>query len=247
MESKEKTVVRRIVSFWIQRSKSRTVSARWRGYLWLFALLVPGLFFLSFLCVGCNDVERYRILTFFFEGVPPVDRAFLPAPAAFEDGSDNGTSDGGGTTRARSAQERGSDHPSRDCTKCHFSRGGNRELVEPIPGLCYSCHDNYETKGEYVHGPVAVGECKFCHEGHQSQYIHLQKAAQPELCYRCHNRQQMHTIADHEQMQDAVCTECHEVHVSVEPKLLKPGWRSAGDPNSIDNVETAIEDPNGVK
>ena len=249
MGSREKNGVKGFISFWAQRSKCAGSSARWAVRLWIFVFFVPAGFLLVCLCVGCNEVERHRILTFFFEGVPPVDQAFLPVQTV-RVGAGSGTreSDGGGASASRSGQKWGSDHPSRDCNRCHFSRGGRggRELVEPPPGLCYSCHEDHKAAGKHVHGPVVAGECLFCHEPHQSGYVHLQKAPVPDLCYRCHRREDMGTIVGHEDLLERICTDCHEAHVSTQDKLLKFFEEQAGDPNSVGPLMEEDDDPNSV-
>ena len=248
MGSRKNTDVKSFFSFWAQRSKFGGTSVRWGACLWIFGFFIPAAFLLICLCLGCNDVERYRILTFFFEGVPAVDHAFWPAQTATSKGISGPRGRGAGVALAfRFGQKRGSDHPSRDCNRCHISRGrSGRQLVEPPPDLCYSCHEDRKANGEYVHGPVVAGECLFCHESHQSRYVHLQKAPVPDLCYRCHQREDMGTIEGHEDRLEAICTDCHDPHVSSIKKLLKPGWDSVGDPNSIDSVEMLEEDPNSV-
>lgn len=215
---------------------------------------VLGLFIVFFsFCLGCNDVERHRILTFFFEGVPPVDAVFRPVGIRrTRVGIDGSTTIGiVDERRVRIAQQkRGSQHASASqCDKCHFGRMGANQgrLAKPVPELCYSCHDNFETGDGNLHGPIVVEECMFCHESHQSAYVHLQKAAQPDLCYRCHLREDMGTIVDHEDKLDTICTDCHDPHTSSMKKFLKPGARLVADPNSIDSMEIPKEDPNSVK
>ena len=248
MGSRKKTGVKSIFSFWALRPKCVRFSARWGACLCIFGFFIPAAFLLICFCLGCNDVERHRVLTFFFEGVPAVDHAFWPVQVATSKGIRDPRRYGGGVASVSySGQERGSDHPARDCNKCHRSSGrSGRRLVEPPPDLCYSCHEDHKAKGKHLHGPVIAGECLFCHESHRSRYVNLQKAPVPDLCYRCHLLADMGTIVGHEDRLEAICTNCHEAHVSTQDKLLKPGWDSVGDPNSIDNVEISQEDPNSV-
>lgn len=215
---------------------------------------VPVLFIVFlFLCLGCNEVERHRLLTFFFEGVPPVDAVFRPVrirrtQVGIESSATIGVVD---ERQARIAQQkRGSQHePASQCDRCHFGRMGANQgrLAKPIPELCYSCHENHQIEEGNPHGPVTAGACVFCHHPHQSGYVHLQRAAQPDLCYRCHLLADMGTIVDHEDKLDTICTDCHDPHTSSMKKLLKPGVRLAADPNSIDSVGMPQEDPNSVK
>jgi len=156
---------------------------------------------------GCDRATRYKVLTFFFEA-------------------------------KKLAQRRGSRHePARECNKCHAGgrRSGRRELIKPVPDLCYTCHQEHNTPGEHLHGPLGLAGdiCLFCHLPHQSGFAHLQRAPLPELCYRCHRREDMHTIVDHENRLDRICTDCHDPHSSPRDKLLKPYEQLEGDPNSI--------------
>ncbi len=248
MGSRKKTGVKSSLSFWALMPKCVRFSARWGACLFIFGFFIPASFVLICLCFGCNDVERHRVLTYFFEGVPAVDHAFWPVRVATSKViSGPGGSGGGEVLVSLSGQKRGSDHPARDCNRCHISSGrSGRRLVEPPPGLCYSCHKDHKTKGEYLHGPAIAGDCLFCHQLHRARYVNLQKAAVPDLCYRCHRREDMGTIIDHEDKLEAICTDCHDPHASSMKKLLKPGWDSVPDPNSIDSVEILQEDPNSV-
>ncbi|MHC4359390.1 MAG: cytochrome c3 family protein [Planctomycetota bacterium] len=135
-----------------------------------------------------------------------------------------------------SKQSRSSRHdPVGDCSKCHIGAmgSGQRQLVKPMPDLCYSCHTNYHVADGYLHGPIVVGECVFCHDSHQSKYVHLQKAPQPKLCYQCHLPEDVVTIADHQEKQETICTDCHDPHVSSMRKLLKSSKKLKEDPNTI--------------
>ena len=184
------------------------------------------------LCViGCNQDARYKVLTFFFEGVPKpgeenprsrwnVNRGNVSAVQGTESGQENELA----LVRGKSGQKRSSRHGfSRDCAKCHTGglTSGQQDLRTPLPELCYSCHADLYQESDYIHGPLNVGECVFCHDPHQSAYIHLQKAPQPDLCYRCHQRDDIAMIPGHDLALESICTDCHEPHGSPNPKLLK--------------------------
>lgn len=185
--------------------------------------------------IGCSDVERRRVLTFFFEGVPPIEGGVHRSVVVVNTGE---LPAGGATGRPdtpAAAQRRGSRHPpARDCIKCHASsfQQYQRELIAAVPELCYMCHANFATPGARLHGPVAVGECVICHNPHQSGYVHLQAAPQPDLCYRCHVAEDMATIPGHTRMEDTICTDCHDPHAGEREKLLK--YAVSPDPNTFD-------------
>ena len=134
-------------------------------------------------------------------------------------------------------QRRSSRHkPVRECNKCHAGKTGlgRRQTIEPVPLLCYSCHTNYNEQVGTMHGPVIVGDCTFCHNPHQSRFIHLQRNKQPDLCYRCHKQDNIKLITGHEDKLESICTDCHDPHISPEKKLLKRIPESIDDPNIVD-------------
>jgi len=42
-------------------------------------------------------------------------------------------------------------------------------LIAQEPELCYNCNDDYTVSASFIHGPVAVGQCLFCHNPHKSK------------------------------------------------------------------------------
>ena len=245
MGKKEKSIVTESALVSCLRSRCRRWSLHFGG-----VLLFVSFFMILLFCFGCNDVERHRILTFFFEGVPSIDDAFRPVKVRRKSGGSVAVA-GLDPFAARLAEQRaGLRHePAGECNKCHRGQMGAKfnQLTKPMPGLCYSCHDDFEAAGGTLHGPVAVGACAFCHNPHQSSYVHLQKAAQPELCFLCHQREDMPTILDHENKLETICTDCHDPHTSSMKKLLKPQALLVADPNSVNSVEIPQDDPNSVK
>jgi len=204
-----------------------------RPYAWMAGRLaaVSAVYIVAVVfAVGCDEVQRRRLLTFFFEGVPSAESQLQPTTSVVNTrvlpaGSPPGKAD---TPVGR--QRQGSRHaPARECVTCHASsfRQYERQLVAPVPQLCHNCHAGREIQGEQVHGPVAVGECTVCHNPHQSGYVHLQAAPQPELCFRCHVQDDMATIPGHQQMEDTICTDCHDPHSSGREKLLKAHVKAA--------------------
>ncbi len=115
-------------------------------------------------------------------------------------------------------------HPAvRVCRQCHASgsRHRARKFIKPIPQLCYDCHEDRRPSNAYVHGPVAVGACLFCHRPHVSTYEHLLKVSQPRLCVRCHDKENYPLSELHRTVSDQRCTDCHDPHGSANPLFLK--------------------------
>lgn len=197
----------------------------------------------AFCLVGCDRTTRYKVLTFFFEGVPSPDGNVSDAEKQpiivtnTGDRQDIMNPEGRVVEPDRFGQRLSSRHDfAKDCAQCHTGglSSGQQELRKPLPDLCYSCHTDLHQEGDYLHGPLNVGECIFCHDPHQSAYVHLQKSPQPQLCYQCHLKENIAVIPGHEECLDGVCTDCHNPHSSADSKLLKTNEEKRGDPNSID-------------
>lgn len=178
------------------------------------------------LTVSRDDVQRHRFLTFFFDGVP------LPAGSV-----DANTPGGLGARRAVARYE----HPSgEECGNCHTGLQRRRslemlsleqvKLAAPVPALCYKCHTDYNATSAFVHGPVAVGQCLFCHPfmgrgPHRGQNRYLLRKPVPQLCYLCHDKQTIESITEHPSDVLSECLACHEAHSDSTKGLLKEDWK----------------------
>lgn len=173
------------------------------------------LIWLGVFAVSCNETERHRILTFFFDGVGPL------RPAGFEEARID-------PNFAQSPQEPlwYVHEPRKDCSLCHGKRGQKLYapeaiLIAPVPALCHDCHDDYTVSARFVHGPVAVGQCLFCHHHHKSRIQYLLNEPEPKLCYQCHDINMIESMPDHLTVQPSACTDCHNPHASSTKALLK--------------------------
>jgi predicted CXXCH cytochrome family protein len=192
----------------------RSVRASYSGMsLWVALASVPVL-----LC-GCDKVDRHNMLTFFFDGVPPVgsetagvglaDPNTVPGPRV---------SPTGGWYVHK---------PLNNCTDCHGDRRRQTtsrqvQLVAEIPKLCYGCHEEQASLEGWVHGPVATGDCLLCHEPHKSRNEFLLAKPVPALCYDCHEPQTVHQIEGHADESHTYCIGCHDGHAGATRHLLKP-------------------------
>ncbi len=175
------------------------------------------LVFLGIFVVSCDEVKHHDVLTFFFEGVPPLGQG-QPREGVVD-------SDSQKLSQTRPEQQWFVHEPRKDCTLCHDKSkqrlfSSQTYLIKPVPELCYQCHADYTTSASYVHGPVAVGRCLFCHEHHKSRTEHLLKEPEPQLCYRCHNIDNVRLIPAHLVKQQFACTDCHNPHTSSVKYLL---------------------------
>jgi predicted CXXCH cytochrome family protein len=111
------------------------------------------------------------------------------------------------------------------CENCHESNTPDeakaKELARQVPKLCFSCHEDESQTFAYVHGPVAVGQCLFCHDPHKSEHLYLLKRSPSELCALCHTQTDLASITDHLKPSHVNCLECHTSHASNERFLLR--------------------------
>lgn len=167
-------------------------------------LAVAGLSF------ACSASTRHKVLTFFFDGVPPPRGAAVatqPASAAGEQAA----------SRPAGYREHGP-YAARLCNACHDS-GATNALVAPRERLCLRCHQLGLEK-RYVHGPLISGGCLVCHDPHASPYRALLVSESDGFCLRCHDRDALSRIDGHTGTAER-CTTCHEAHMSDKRYLLK--------------------------
>ena len=167
---------------------------------------------------GCDEVERHKTLTFFFDGVPPLEDGNSLELGAVDPNAPALESE---PTIISSIHE-----PYRQCEKCHgdpsqgvFSR--KVEVIDSVPRLCYQCHQEYADLKGVLHGPVAVGMCLVCHHEHRSPYPHLLRRPEPKMCYYCHEVEVIEAINGHKDVELDECTRCHDPHAAASSALLK--------------------------
>ena len=108
---------------------------------------------------------------------------------------------------------------------CLFINAAN-VFAEPT---CYGCHSKDLFVGKSIHGPVAKGDCRACHNPHVAKYKQLLSVSTKELCYGCHgdlkkNLDQRKNV--HQPFREADCLACHDPHSSNSKGLVrqdKPG------------------------
>jgi len=195
---------------------------------------------LAVLVISCDESRRYKVVTFFFDGVD--------APGSLELAGESGDPN----SLAPEAEAAGPiwyvHEPRKDCTVCHGRRGQRRPtarafLVSPVPQLCYDCHEDRMVRGPNVHGPVAVGQCLLCHNPHKSRVKYLLKGPVPELCYFCHDTTAVEDIPAHYVRELAACMDCHDPHASLERPLLKDEARRLSAERAISEAARIPEKP----
>ncbi len=194
---------------------------------------------LGILLVSCNQVRHRDVLTFLFDGVES------PGSEGFEDGPFDPNDR---LAQANQAPVWYVHEPRKDCTLCHTERGKKRTyrqafLVTPVPQLCLDCHTDFPALAPFVHGPVAVGQCLFCHDHHKSRVKHLLKETEPGLCYRCHDENAIMAMPAHSTEQTSVCTDCHDPHSSSAKALLKDeSLRRVREPIQAATLSNAVQE-----
>ncbi|MDH3519176.1 MAG: cytochrome c3 family protein [Myxococcales bacterium] len=164
---------------------------------------------------GCATPEqRHRLLSFFFDGVPPLHPA-EPAPEALAAG---GTAQRGPVVAAVIVSVH-DPFADKDCDLCHAAFSNT--LREEKQSLCWSCHDVDDFSGDVIHPPVAAGYCVGCHSPHRSQFQHLLLRTEAELCTYCHDSRDLSPGEAHRDVEGEDCRRCHEPHASDAAYLLR--------------------------
>lgn len=173
---------------------------RWAGIVVFFLGLT--------LLLSCEPRSRYKTLSFFFDGVPDPDKV-VSAPGDSRQRADE-----------RELKNKFLSHgpyEAKLCEACH-QRGSNA-LVLPMEKLCFKCHTMGLNK-KYLHGPVAAGSCRVCHDPHGSGRPFLLVSEAQKFCYYCHAEKAVSATQAHQGM-EVSCTECHDAHSSDNRFFLK--------------------------
>jgi predicted CXXCH cytochrome family protein len=176
-------------------------------------------FFLS----GCGDsVQRHKVLSLVFDGVPAVPP---PTEEVCADIAAKKMPDFLGDTESQlSATKRSTHKPyvEKNCKDCHSSnKAVDAGLIVPKKELCFVCHEDF-VHGQNVHGPVAVGDCLSCHLPHHSEHPSLLIDNPDEICAHCHQESRL-AEAMHDRFSDKTisCGECHDPHAGDTRYFLK--------------------------
>ena len=183
-------------------------------FVFKFLLIVTATFFMA----GCSPETKYRILSTLFDGVPPPASRTAPKTTA---AAKDSTAKPASLTMA-APKPRYSIHPpyrDKECDACHERERGNR-LTDPLPDLCYGCHDDFRDSLAYLHGPVAAGQCTACHNPHMTKKPHLLKHSGNALCLFCHDKNRLAQTKTHADKMGQNCQQCHDPHGSAKKFYL---------------------------
>ena len=170
---------------------------------WLLAGLLVGCFL-----VGCGTPQqRYRILSFFFDGVPNPDAPKSQAGAR--------------TSRSGMVIYVHQPYAEKHCENCHQNTEDIFARAQVRPDVCLTCHAKIQYQYPKMHGPVASSMCLVCHSPHQSPEKHLLKLPSPKLCQQCHETSTLNPRTREHTDPKADCLSCHSGHGGEDRKFLK--------------------------
>jgi len=176
----------------------------WKSYIKGLVLLLVAAFIFS-----CSIRSNYKTFSIFFDGVPNPHIVDSIAQADSIKKSEIAT-----PKPARVVKSDFILHPpyaERDCEGCH-NKNSMGSLRESMPALCYQCHESFNEKYEFVHGPVDAGYCTECHSAHMSKNDKLLIRTGQEICLYCHDSEDILQGEVHSDIEDTNCTDCHNPH-----------------------------------
>ncbi|PKN12845.1 MAG: cytochrome C [Deltaproteobacteria bacterium HGW-Deltaproteobacteria-4] len=179
------------------------------------------------LCVffgGCDSVNRHKVLTTIFDGVPAPPPPGQVCEEYAQQRLAAALAGGDGETVNPATLQAGSEHPpyrDKHCDDCHARTQSSGFVTAQVEDLCFVCHKDF-IKGKYVHGPVSASACLFCHDPHSSRNPALLKAEKSAICQECHNEARvaagMHNMVSSRNIE---CVNCHNPHYGNAPNFLK--------------------------
>jgi len=178
--------------------------------------------FILIVAAGCSSSQRsYRVLSFFFDGVPN--------PSARHGGAagSGGESEFGPVGAAPKLV--GSVHPpfkdEKQCSQCHGNAAGGSfesfQTTKITSDVCLKCHKDKLTQFTWMHGPVTAVECLLCHQPHESSLPWLLKDSTPQVCVQCHDRDLLSASPREHQLPDSQCLKCHTGHGGPKHNFLR--------------------------
>lgn len=183
--------------------------------------IVAGLTAAFALGAGCTAAARYRVLTFFFTGVPEPGESSAPEEISTSSLHEELAES---KRKWRAARSRKLfvhlPYAKRQCAECHIV--GSGQLTQSLEqGLCQKCHSEFPGDEAYVHGPVAVNACGFCHHPHGSEYPRILYTDARSLCLQCHMADDLTSCAVRDTADVQSCTDCHDPHSGGNRFFLK--------------------------
>ena len=195
-------------------------------------LLVAGLAIMLTL-MGCwTPQEKYKTLSFFFDGVPNPD-----APAHVVKGAFAGSS---GMVAVKRIVSQHKPYIDNQCSACHRSASGDIQEFELAFGACVKCHKKIATSKVLMHGPVAREQCKWCHTPHQSSEPALLRDTPINVCTQCHDKNLLGNTPPEHVDGTTSCLQCHFGHGGEHRNFLKPQVTPSTEPATAPKTDLSI-------
>jgi predicted CXXCH cytochrome family protein len=196
----------------------------------LVAVLIALIALMLALATGCSSEKRYKVLSFFFDGVPNPN---APAGANGAEGDEfAGGQQAGGAPKLLAIIHK--PYAENKCNDCHDNASGRFDDFQKLDSsICLKCHDSLRTQYPVMHGPVAVGECNLCHVPHESTTPHLLRDDAPAVCTQCHQPELLSPTPREHLMPTKSCLDCHSGHGGTEHGLLKKAPDSTTRPTTV--------------
>ncbi len=187
---------------------------------------------------GCAPEQRYRVLSFVFDGVPsPGARPQVGAKRRRRGKRGETRKEFEQQMQARLAKVfQHGPFASKHCPACHATGKAASSYVIPGTGrrgipkfgpklryakkdLCRHCHERFRPavlaeRQRYTHGPVAAGACLRCHSPHMTpnRYM-IRKRPIRQICLQCHDPAEIFVTPYHAEVRkERDCTDCHDPH-----------------------------------
>jgi predicted CXXCH cytochrome family protein len=174
---------------------------------------------LAVLVGGCGSPrERYRVLNFFFDGVPNPDAPKVKTDTQTSTAARVITATV--VSRHKPFIDAGSD--SAKCDEYCHGRSGVILDFQQAYQACVKCHTKVSTSLPKMHGPVAREACKFCHAPHESTQPYLLKDDPVKVCTQCHDQQLLGSKPPEHLDGTTSCLNCHFGHGGHDSYFLKP-------------------------
>ena len=171
------------------------------------------------LIISCSPKANYKVLSAIFDGVPNPYAIDSIRIADSISRFDSAYLQQIIETAAKNLYVYHPPYKEKDCAACH-DQNVMGKLLQPEPGLCYQCHDDFTEKYTIIHGPVSGGFCTECHNPHMTQNEKLLSRTGQQLCLFCHQSEQVFKNEAHLDIEETSCTDCHNPHGGFDKYLL---------------------------
>jgi len=160
-------------------------------------------------CTACSETTRYRVMSFFLDGVPPPGSRITPTDPGTKTPPE-GEAVGSGQPAPPVRLFAHTPYRENRCQGCHDADSG--QLTRTVrDGLCRTCHSKLVATA-FVHGPAAVSDCTVCHHHHAAPFQKLLLVDATATCLNCHERDDLSTGEHHTGIHRRACTDCHDPH-----------------------------------